>query len=154
MCRLGCRAHDAPIKLIDFSLAVFFRQPAEPCGTPEFMAPELIANPDEVAKTGTRHLCHCMLVSTNACGTIALTATKLVLLANDTLVMARLAGMACPAHPANLSCHQLLCAFEGLQADVASLFGCRLGRGGGHVGSWHPAILDAQRADALSGAFH
>ncbi|KAK9786901.1 hypothetical protein WJX73_004202 [Symbiochloris irregularis] len=46
------RAQDAQIKLIDFSLAVFFHQPAEPCGTPEFMAPELIANPDEVAKTG------------------------------------------------------------------------------------------------------
>lgn len=46
------RAPDAPIKLIDFSLAVFFRQPAEPCGTPEFMAPELIASPDEVAKSG------------------------------------------------------------------------------------------------------
>ena len=38
--------------MIDFSLAVFFHQPAEPCGTPEFMAPELITNPDEVAKTG------------------------------------------------------------------------------------------------------
>ena len=46
------RAPDAPVKVIDFSLAVFFQQPAEPCGTPEFMAPELITNPDEVAKTG------------------------------------------------------------------------------------------------------
>ena len=48
----ACRAPDAPVKVIDFSLAVFFRQPAEPCGTPEFMAPELITNPDEIAKTG------------------------------------------------------------------------------------------------------
>ena len=40
------------MKVIDFSLAIFFRQPAEPCGTPEFMAPELITNPDEIAKTG------------------------------------------------------------------------------------------------------
>ena len=40
------------MKVIDFSLAVFFKQPAEPCGTPEFMAPELITAPDDIAKTG------------------------------------------------------------------------------------------------------
>jgi len=40
------------VKLIDFSLACFFFEPTEPGGTPEFMAPELVADPDGMAATG------------------------------------------------------------------------------------------------------
>ncbi|KAK9807765.1 hypothetical protein WJX72_008555 [[Myrmecia] bisecta] len=46
------KASDSPIKLIDFSLSAFFHEPTEPGGTPEFMAPELVADPDGMAKTG------------------------------------------------------------------------------------------------------
>ena len=47
-----CRSSTSPIKLIDFSLACFFFEPTEPGGTPEFMAPELVADPDGMAATG------------------------------------------------------------------------------------------------------
>ncbi len=40
------------MKLIDFSLACFFFEPTEPGGTPEFMGPELVADPDGMAATG------------------------------------------------------------------------------------------------------
>ena len=47
-----CRSSTSPVKLIDFSLACFFFEPTEPGGTPEFMAPELVADPDGMAATG------------------------------------------------------------------------------------------------------
>ncbi len=40
---------DSPIVLIDFSLASFFHTPTEPGGTPEFVAPELLADPERWA---------------------------------------------------------------------------------------------------------
>ena len=46
------RSSTSPIKLIDFSLACFFFEPTEPGGTPEFMAPELVSDPDGMAASG------------------------------------------------------------------------------------------------------
>eukprot|EP00191_Tetraselmis_sp_GSL018_P011770 CAMPEP_0177600124 /NCGR_PEP_ID=MMETSP0419_2-20121207/13422_1 /TAXON_ID=582737 /ORGANISM="Tetraselmis sp., Strain GSL018" /LENGTH=483 /DNA_ID=CAMNT_0019093029 /DNA_START=255 /DNA_END=1702 /DNA_ORIENTATION=- len=46
------REKDSPIKLIDFSLATFFHAPTEPGGTPEFVAPEIVRDPDGIAKSG------------------------------------------------------------------------------------------------------
>ncbi len=46
------RAPDSPIKLIDFSLASFFNTATEPGGTPEFVAPELLTNPEHYAEKG------------------------------------------------------------------------------------------------------
>ncbi|DBA82871.1 TPA: hypothetical protein ACH3X1_006664 [Trebouxia sp. C0004] len=46
------KSSTSPVKLIDFSLACFFFEPTEPGGTPEFMAPELVADPDGMAATG------------------------------------------------------------------------------------------------------
>ncbi|KAA6417616.1 MAG: myosin light chain kinase [Trebouxia sp. A1-2] len=46
------KSSTSPVKLIDFSLACFFSEPTEPGGTPEFMAPELVADPDGMAATG------------------------------------------------------------------------------------------------------
>lgn len=52
-------APDSPIKLIDFSLACFFNTPTEPGGTPEFVAPELLADPEKYAAkvSGAGWLC-------------------------------------------------------------------------------------------------
>ena len=49
---LNYRSPTSPVKLIDFSLACFFFEPSEPGGTPEFMAPELVGDPDGMAATG------------------------------------------------------------------------------------------------------
>lgn len=49
---LTSSAADAPVKLIDFSLAAFFHQPTEPGGTPDFVAPELLMNPEACAARG------------------------------------------------------------------------------------------------------
>lgn len=46
------RAPDSPVKIIDFSMATFFYEASEPGGTPEFMAPELVADPEGMAGAG------------------------------------------------------------------------------------------------------
>ena len=46
------RSSTSPIKLTDFSLACFFFEPTEPGGTPEFMVPELVSDPDGMAASG------------------------------------------------------------------------------------------------------
>lgn len=46
------RHPESPIKLIDFSLATFFHVPTEPGGTPEFVAPEIVRDPNGVSNNG------------------------------------------------------------------------------------------------------
>ncbi|GAX76384.1 hypothetical protein CEUSTIGMA_g3830.t1 [Chlamydomonas eustigma] len=49
---LASKSSDWPVKLIDFSLASFFEAPMDPGGTPEFVAPELLADPEQYAEHG------------------------------------------------------------------------------------------------------
>ncbi len=44
---------DSCIKLIDFSLASFFYSPTDPGGTPDFVAPEMLNQPEYYAKVRT-----------------------------------------------------------------------------------------------------
>ncbi|GFH11740.1 protein kinase domain-containing protein [Haematococcus lacustris] len=46
------RSPESPIKLIDFSLTSFFHTATEPGGTPEFVAPELLLQPEQYAEDG------------------------------------------------------------------------------------------------------
>ncbi|KAG2440177.1 hypothetical protein HXX76_004290 [Chlamydomonas incerta] len=46
------RREDSLIKLIDFSLAAFIYTPTDPGGTPDFVAPELLNEPDVMSKNG------------------------------------------------------------------------------------------------------
>lgn len=45
-------AEDADLKLIDFGMSSFFHESAEPAGTPEFMAPEVITQCELMYKNG------------------------------------------------------------------------------------------------------
>eukprot|EP00798_Chlamydomonas_sp_ICE-L_P001347 gene1347-32709_t len=46
------KAMDSPLKVLDFGLASFCGMPTEPGGTPEFVAPEILIDPDKFAEDG------------------------------------------------------------------------------------------------------
>lgn len=49
---LHCSSSSSCLKVIDFSLSSFFNVPTDPGGTPDFVAPELLNNPEKFAAEG------------------------------------------------------------------------------------------------------
>jgi hypothetical protein len=120
------RDEGSPVKLIDFSLATFFHTPADPGGTPDFVAPELLNNSEQMAKVGCAAPA---LASESGSGAAASGSPRSAFI--ETRCRARL----CIAGYRMLMC--LVCTARCPPGWLR----CR----GGHVGSGGDALLPAQR---------